>query len=360
MSTATTAPAAQQPAPQAPRRTRGRRRSIRGAQAGAGWLFVSPAVVILLVFLVLPIILALYVSFTDWNGMTNPLSAGGAHWVGLDNYRELITEDGLTRNGFMTAVRNNFYFVLFVVPLQTALSLALAVLVNNRFLKGKGFFRTAFYFPSVTSSIAITLVFIFLFNPSGAVNVLLSKVGIDGPNWLIDEHGVFHNILGVFGVDSAPGWAQHQVLGLSIWEWFAGPSVGMCVLIVMLTWTTSGSFMLMFLAALQTISEDMDEAAAIDGATGWRLFRHVTLPMLRPTLVLVITLGLIGTWQIFDQIYLMGPNNQTIRTPAYFSYTESFANSAFGVGAAVAFLLFVLIVVLTLLQRRLLPEDIES
>jgi multiple sugar transport system permease protein len=136
--------------------------------------------------------------------------------------------------------------------------------------------------------------------------------------------------------------------------------VGMCVLIIMLTWTTSGSFMLMFLAALQTISEDMDEAAAVDGATGWKLFRHVTLPMLRPTVVLVITLGLIGTWQVFDQVYVMGPNNQTIRTPAYFSYTESFSNSAFGVGAAVAFLLFLLIVVLTVLQRKVLPEDIES
>lgn len=334
-------------------------RTIRGTQSVAGWLFVTPATLILGIFLVIPIVLALFVSFTDWSGLTNPL-AGGAHWVGLDNYQSLLAQPGLTQTGFMTSLRNNFYYVIFVVPAQTALALGLAVLVNNRFLRGKGFFRTAFYFPSVTSSIAITLVFMFLFNPSGAVNVLLSKVGLTGPNWLIDEHGLFQVIAGAFGVDSAPGWAQHQVLGLQLWDWLAGPSIGMCVLIIMVTWTTSGSFMLMFLAALQGIPEEMDEAAAIDGAGAWNRFWHVTLPMLRPTLVLVITLGLIGTWQVFDQVYLLGPNNPTIPTPAYYSYTESFGSSAFGVGAAVAFLLFVLIVVLTVLQRKLLPEDIES
>jgi multiple sugar transport system permease protein len=344
-------------------RTRQRRaRSLtRRSQGPAGWVFVSPAVLILLVFLAVPILLALYVSFTDWTGLTNPLASGGAHWVGLDNYRALLTRPGLTRTGFITAVRNNIYFVLAVVPLQTCLSLGLAVLVNNQFLRGRSFFRTAFFFPSVTSSIAITVVFIFLFNPTGAVNVLLSKVGIHGPNWLIDESGVLHAVFGVVGVHSAPGWAAHHtVLGMSLWDWLAGPSVGMCVMIFMLTWTTSGSFMLMFLAGLQSIPEELDEAAAIDGATGWRHFRHVTLPLLRPTLVLVLTLGLIGTWQVFDQVYLLGPNNTTVTTPAYFSYNQSFANSAFGVGAAVAFLLFVLIVAITLLQRRLLPEDIES
>jgi multiple sugar transport system permease protein len=260
----------------------------------------------------------------------------------------------------MTSVRNNFYFVLFVVPLQTALALFLAVLVNNNFLKAKGFFRTAFYFPSVTSSIAITLVFIFLFQGSGAINKLLSFIGIHGPNWLISTNGVFHNVLGIFGVHSAPGWANHQVLSLSLWDWLAGPSVGMCVVIILCIFTTSGTFMLMFLAALQSISEEVDEAAEIDGATPWQRFRLVTLPMLRPTLLLVLTLGLIGSWQVFDQIFLLGPNNQTVSTPAFLSYQLSFQNSAFGVGAAIAFLLFVLIVGLSWLQRRFLPEDVES
>jgi multiple sugar transport system permease protein len=338
---------------------RRRKAAVRGREGIAGWLFVAPAMTILTLFLLIPILLALYVSFTKWNGVSNPLS-GGAKWLGLDNYKNLLTQDSLTRLNFATAVRNNFYFVLFTVPLQTGLALFLAVVVNNRMLKGKGFFRTAYYFPSITSSIAVTLVFIFLFQGGGAVNRLLSFVGIDGPNWLITTNGIFHNILSLFGVHHPPAWAQHQFFSLSVWDWLAGPSVGMAVVIILCAWTTSGTFMLMFLAALQNVSEEVEEASEIDGATPWQRFRLVTLPMLRPTLLLVLTLGLISTWQVFDQIFLLGPNNQTVMTPAYLSYQLSFQNSAFGTGAAIAFLLFALIVVLTYLQRRFLPEDIES
>ncbi|MEO8888794.1 MAG: sugar ABC transporter permease [Jatrophihabitantaceae bacterium] len=339
--------------------TRRRSSALRRGEGFAGWLFVSPALAILILFLVVPILLALYVSFTNWDGLSNPLS-GGAKWVGLSNYTNLLGKDSLTRLNFATALRNNFYFVIFVVPGQTLLALGMAILVNNKWLRGKGFFRTAFYFPSITSSIAIVLVFIFLFQGDGAVNRLLSFIGIHGPNWLIGTNGVFHNILGLVGVHSAPGWAQHQVFSLSIWDWLAGPSIGMCVVIILCTWTTSGTFMLMFLAALQNISEDVDEASELDGASPWQRFRFVTLPMLRPTLLLVLTLGLISTWQVFDQIYLLGPTNQTVSTPAFLSYEVSFRDSAFGTGAAIAFLLFLLIVVLTVLQRKFLPEDIES
>jgi multiple sugar transport system permease protein len=340
--------------------TRRRRRSpLRRGEGIAGWLFVAPALTILVLFLVVPIALALYVSFTNWDGLSNPLS-GGAKWVGLSNYTNLLGNDSLTRLNFATSLRNNFYLVLFVVPGQTALALGMAILVNNSWLKGKGFFRTAFYFPSITSSIAIVLVFIFLFQGDGAVNRLLSFIGVHGPNWLIGTNGVFHNVLGLFGVHSPPGWARHQVFSLSIWDWLAGPSIGMCVVIILCIWTTSGTFMLMFLAALQNISEDVEEASELDGATVWQRFRFVTLPMLRPTLLLVLTLGLISTWQVFDQIYLLGPTNQTVSTPAFLSYEVSFRDSAFGTGAAIAFLLFLLIVVLTVLQRKFLPEDIES
>jgi multiple sugar transport system permease protein len=336
-----------------------RRRRPVGPDGLVGWLFVSPAVLILIIFLVVPILMALYVSFTSWDGLSNPL-AGHAHWVGLKNYESLLTTDALTRTNFITSVRNNMYFVLFTVPLQTILALALAVLVNNRMLKGNGFFRTAFYFPSVTSSVAITVVFIFLFQGTGAVNGILGGLGISGPNWLIDTRGVFWLVLRLFGINSPPGWVKHELLGLSWWDWLSGPSVGMCVVILLCVWTTSGTFMLMFLAALQNISEEIDEASEIDGASPWQRFRQITLPMLRPTVVMVLTLGLISTWQVFDQIFLTGPNNQTLVTPAYLSYTEGFSNSSFGVGAAIACLLFALIMVLTILQRRFLKEDIES
>src|SRR5580658_7712259 len=126
-----------------------------------GWLFVSPSVAILVLFMVIPIFLALYVSFTNWSGLTSPFSHS-VQLVGLSNYRTLITKPGLYQTDFATSIRDNFYFFLFTVPLQTALALWLANLVNGKFLRAKGFFRTAFYFPSVTSSIAITIVFIFL------------------------------------------------------------------------------------------------------------------------------------------------------------------------------------------------------
>jgi multiple sugar transport system permease protein len=239
-----------------------------------------------------------------------------------------------------------------VVPLQTGLALFLAVLLNNRFLRGRSYFRTAFFFPSVTSSIATTLVFLFLFSGGGAVNQLLGVVGVHGPNWTADSRGVFHQAVRVVGVDSAPGWAQHEFFNLSWWDWFAGPSIAMVVIITLVVWTTSGTFMLMFLAGLQNVNEEVLEASEVDGATAWQRFRLVTLPMLRPTLILVLTLGVISTWQVFDQIYLTGNNPATI-TPAYLSYNQSFQNSAFGIGAAIAFLLFALIILLAALQRRL-------
>lgn len=342
-----------------PRRRRSRRNPLTRGQNLFGWIFVSPALAILVIFLVIPIILALYISFTDWSGITSPFSHL-VHWVGWQNYKDIITQPGLAQTNFGTAVRNNFYYVVTVVPIQTGLSLWLAILVNNRFLKGKGLFRTAFYFPSVTSSIAITTVFIFLFSTTGVVNRILSVFGITGPNWLYDQDGVITTILGAFGVHNVPSWANFQILGVSLWNWLSGPSFGMCVIIVLAIWTTSGTFMLLFLAALQNVSEEVEEASEIDGATPWSRFRYVTLPMLRPVVVLVATLGFIGTWQVFDQSYLTGPNNPTMVTPAFLAYQVSFNDFAFGEGAAIAFILFAFIVLLTIVQRKFVKEDLTK
>ncbi len=341
-----------------PGRQRRRRSALHRGETLFGWLFVSPSLTLLVLFLVGPIILALYISFTNWSGLTSPTSSA-VKWVGLQNYRTLITQPGLAQTDFGSAIRNNFYFVIFTVPLQTIFALWLAVLVNNRFLRGRSFFRTAFYFPSITSSIAITTIFIFLFQGTGVVNTILGWVGIKGPNWLYDEQGIFWSFFSIFGVNSPPGWAQHMVLGISVWDWLSGPSLGMCFIIILAVFTTSGTFMLFFLAALASISEELDEASEIDGATGWQRFREVTLPMLRPALVLVLTLGFISTWQIFDQVFLTA-SNPTVITPAYYSYQVSFQDSAFGEGAAVAFLLFCLIVFLTVLQRRFIKEDLTK
>jgi multiple sugar transport system permease protein len=330
---------------------------IHKGEGRAGWLFVAPAILIIGLFLVVPILLALYVSFSDWNGLGSPLANSSV--VGAENYQAVLVDDGLARRDFGTSIRNNGYYVLLVVPLQTALSLFLAVQVNRRTLRGRGFFRTAFYFPSVTSSVAITTIFLFLFSASGAVNSVLQWFGINGPNWFNDPRGVIHTLLAGLGVINAPAaLAGTGPLGVTWWEWLAGPSVAMSTLIILAVFTTSGTFMLLFLAALQNIGGEIDEAALMDGAGAFRKFFSVTLPMLKPTLFTVLTLGLIGTWQLFDQVAFTGGGapGKTVLTPAYLAYQTSFIDLNWGEGAAISFILFVIIVALTLLQRLVLHD----
>jgi len=313
-----------------------------------GWLFVAPAVLGLVVFLVVPMALTLWVSFRDWTGLGSPFDSKSS---GLNNYRELLTEPGIRRKDFAFSLRNTFYYVLIVVPTQTVLAMFLAFLVNQKFLRGRGGFRTLLYFPSVTSSIAITLIWLVLFRGSGLVNRLLP---IDDINWFDEPNGLIHNFLGVFGVDEEPSWLSGEVFELSWWEWLSGPSVAMFAIMLMAIWTTSGTMMLIFLGGLQNISPDVEEAAAIDGATWWKRFRLVVVPMLRPQMYLVVTLGIIGTWQVFDQIYASnagGPQKTTL-TPAYLVYAQAFTNSKAGLAAATAVLLFAIILMFTWLQRR--------
>lgn len=336
----------------------GRSRRHRSKNPVAGWLFVSPAVIVIGVFLVIPVFMALWVSVSDWTGRGSPLSSD-VNFVGLANYKAILTDKGLAQRDFGTAIRNNVYYVLLVVPLQTILSLFLASLVNRESLKGKGFFRTAFYFPSVTSSVAITVLWLFLFSATGVVNKILSFFAINGPNWFSDPRGVVHVVLSWFGVKQAPSAMNTRgLLGVTHWEWISGPSVAMSAFILMAIFTTSGTFMLLFLAALQGLDSEVNEAAAMDGAGRFRTFFSITLPQLKPTIFTVVTLGLIGTWQVFDQIYTgtQGGPSKTTLTPAYLSYTAAFESQKWGRGAAIAFVLFAIIVAMTILQRIVLRE----
>lgn len=336
------------------------RERIGSSEALTGWAMTGPVLVGLAVFLLAPIFMALYVSFTDWNGISPPFQA---ELIGLDNYQDLLIESGIARLDFAIAVRNSLYYVIGVVPAQTAISFGLAVIVNQKFLKGKGFFRSAYYFPSITSSVAISLIFLFLFAQNGAVNRLLGVLLPGGPpeiNWIFNANGVIHNALGVVGVDSAPqALMENSVMGLSLWEWVAGPSVALLAIMVLATWTTIGTLMLIFLAGLQGIPVALEEASMIDGASRLQHFFRVTLPMMRPTLFFVLTVGIIGAWQVFDQVYVIsagGPQKTTI-TLAYLVYREGFTNFSMGRATAVAFILFVIIAVFTLVQRRLVNPD---
>jgi len=340
--------------PRQPRLSERRRASgIRRGEAASGWLFTAPMLVLLGLFLVIPVLMALWVSFSDWSGRGSPF-AGSVGFVGFDNYSALLGGGGLAEQDFGTALKNNAWYVLLVVPLQTAVALFLAVMVNRQILKGRGFFRTAFYFPSVTSSVAITVLWLFLFNSTGAVNKLLSFIGVTGPNWFNDPSGIFH-----FGVATGPAFLENSTaLGIPLWDWLGGPSVAMSAFVLLAIFTTSGTFMLLFIAALQNLNGEVFEAAEMDGASGWQRFWRVTLPQLRPTLFTVLTLGLIGCWQVFDQIYTgtKGAPGKTTLTPAYLSYQAAFQDQQWGQGAAIAFLLFVIIVLFTLLQRWVLSE----
>lgn len=287
-------------------------------------------------------------------------------FIGLRNYEALLIREGLSQRDFFISVKNTLYFVLGVVPVQTFLALVLAVIVNQRWLRAKGFFRTAFYFPSITSSVVISIIFMWMFTRGGLVNTLISGVFPDYQNvtWLNDPNGVIHNILGIFGItrDNVGSWAQTRMAGLSLWEWISGPSVTMLTIMILNTWTTIGTLMIIFLAALQNIPSSVYEAASMDGATAWQSFRRVTVPLLAPTTFFVITLGLIGTFQVFDQIYVIssgGPAKTTL-TVAYIVYQNGFNNSQMGLAAATALILFVIIFAFTMFQRVFTSEHANA
>jgi multiple sugar transport system permease protein len=332
-------------------------------RAIAGWLFMSPTILIFGVFIIIPILFAIYFSMTDWNGISPP---GEAEFIGAQNYSDLLLESGIRQSDFFKSLKNTTYFALGVVPAQTIISLLLAVIVNQAWLRFKGFFRTTYYFPSITSSIAISLMFLFFYQRSGLVNQVLGAITFGNWEpiaWMADPRGLFHILLEAAGVTirTAPEWVRTEILGLTIWDWISGPSIALMAIMFMNTWTTIGTMMVIFLAALQSVPGYVYEAAQIDGASAWRQFRSITLPLLRPTLFFVVTLGLIGTYQVFDQIYVMssgGPAKTTL-TVAYLVYQNGFANSDMGMAAAIAVLLFIIIFTLTMIQRRITGSEGE-
>src|SRR5258708_37977807 len=225
------------------------------------------------------------ISFRDWRGIQPANQANG---VGLINYQHLLDPNLSAGQEYYQALRNTLYYVIIVVPLQTALALMLAVIVNQKFLVGKGFFRTGFYLPSITSSVAVAMIFLFLFNRDGIINLALGQIAaIFGQDsrpvtWLNDLHGVFSNIYGLFGLTlaTAPAWMKTNILGWRIWDWIAVPSVTGLSIMLLNIWTTAGTMMLIFLAALQDIPGQLYEAAAVDGATRSQQFPRIPIPIL--------------------------------------------------------------------------------
>ena len=283
-----------------------------------GWGFALPFVLVFTIFLAGPIVASLVMSFTDFGlrDLRNPL---GTDFIGLDNYQALLDDPK-----FHKAMINTAYFVIVGVPLTLVLGLALALALDRGIRRFRTLFRVGYYLPVVTSIVAIAVVWRFLLNPDqGLVNLLLAQVGIDGPSWLAD------------------------------------PMLAMPSIIAMAAWRNLGLAMIVFLAGLQTIPAQLYEAAAIDGAGRWQAFRNVTLPLLRPTILFLVVITTIGYLQLFEEPFVMtegGPLDQTLSISMYM-YQQGFEFFNQGYAAAIAWILFILVAIVAVVQIRLLRSE---
>ncbi len=308
----------------------GRRKLRRGTAGGprprkgetlAAYLFLAPYLVVLCVFTLFVSLYGVGLSLFKVDvGFTTP------EFVGLHYYQLLFSQlTDIGNSDFWTSMINVLKYVVGVVIGQTILALVLAVLLQNAPV-AKGAFRTIFYIPALISSVATSLIFLWLYNPDGLINFILSLVHIQGQDWLNNTT-------------------------------FALPSI-----ILLNIWTTGAAFMIYFLAALQDIPQEIIEAAKVDGASSFQAFLNVTLPMLRPAVFLVVALGTIGAFQVFDQAKFMtngGPANATL-VPLLEIYNAGFQDGHFGLAAAMAVILFIVIFIVTLIQRRLIDPSAEQ
>ena len=284
------------------------------SRATTAWLFLTPALLVLGVFFFVPVLGALGLSLTDYD-LYALADLRNLRFVGLHNYWEL-----LHRPLFWTALGNTFYFVVVGVPLSIGASLGTALLLNSPLARMKAFHRTVLFAPVVTTVVAVAVIWRYLFNTKyGLVNHALAVLGLNPVDWLGDPH-----------------WAMPTIIAFAVWKNF-------------------GYNMIILLAGLQAIAPELYEAARIDGATRWRQFRHITLPMLRPTMVLVMVLTVAGYFQLFAEPYVMteGGPLQSTTSVLYLMYDDGFKWWNFGVASAVAFALFGIILAVTMLLLRL-------
>lgn len=290
-----------------------KKRSLRKNQrieAFWGYFFISPNFLIILVFNIIPVIYSTYISLTDWNIL------GKATFIGIENYQHIL-EDKVARETFF----NTFYFTVVSVPLNVIFTLIIAMMLNQK-IKGIAFFRTAFYIPYISASVAVSLMFMWLLANNGLVNQILVEMGLEPVRWLMD-----------------PKLALNSVIGVTIWK-----GMGMNIVI--------------FLAALQDIPHELLEAAAIDGANRVQQFSKVIVPLLTPVIFFVTITGIINSFQSFDLVYNMtkgGPGHATT-VIGFYIWRQAFDYLKMGYGAALANIVFVAILVLTgvqwLLRKR--------
>ena len=294
-------------------RSRHRSTSIERRQAIAGYLFIAPALLIFVIFTLLPVGIALFLSFTNYDVFTR------LDWIGTLNYEDVF-QDEL----FWRALWNTVTYTVWSIPLSMAIGLGLALLLNQK-LRGLGLYRTVYYVPVVTSMVAVAMIWIQLFDPLyGVLSTGLEAIGIRGINWLGD-----------------PNLAMPSIIAVSVWK--------------VIGWN-----MLIYLAGLQGIPTYLHEAAAIDGANGWQSLSKVTLPLLQPTTFFIFVTSLIAAFQVFDQVYVMtggGPAGATT-TLVHQIYNAAFKAFDMGYAAAMSFVLFAIILVVSLFSLRAMRGEV--
>ena len=282
------------------------------------FIFLSPALLAILIFFFIPVVSAFLMSFTDFSIYAL------ADWryiqfIGLDNYFKLF-DDPL----FWISLKNTFYFVIVAGPLSIIASLTAAILLSSKFTIFKSFFRLSFFLPVVTTLVAVAIVWRFIYHPNfGLLNYALGYLNISPIDWLGD-----------------PNWAMPAIILMAIWKSF-------------------GYNMIIFIAGLQNIPEQLYEAAEIEGANSWHIFRHITLPLLTPTTMFVGIITLIGFFQLFAEPYIMtqgGPLNSTLSIVQYM-YQEGFRWWNMGYSAAIAFVLFAIIFTGSIIQLKMGKND---
>jgi multiple sugar transport system permease protein len=281
----------------------------------AGFSFMAPTMIVMGVFTILPIAYAVILSFHR----VRILGDFNLRFIGGRNFWRMLADERV-----WIALHNTFEYVVIVVPIQTILALGLALILNAR-IRGKHWFRVIFFLPTVTASAVLTLIFMWIYNSNGLLN----------------------NVLAVFG--------------LPTYNWIGDPSVALKSIMIMNIWSTAPLFMIIYLAALQDIPKSLYEAARIDGASKLDQFFNITLPFLKPVTFFIVVMGIIGTFQLFDQSYIFsagsgGPNNSTL-TVVLLIYQYAFSRLDMGYAAALALMLAAVIMLVTLLQKTIFKEE---
>ncbi|MCB0911370.1 MAG: sugar ABC transporter permease [Propionibacteriaceae bacterium] len=301
------ATAVSQPAARTPQRGRSHKRNRRSTSVAVAMLV--PAAVLMVTFLIIPIFLTFGLAFTN----ARLISPVPARFVGFDNFVRLFSNDT-----FWRSLLNTVVFTIVIVPVQSGLALGLALLVNAK-VRGTNFFRTVYFLPVVTSMVVVSMLWLFMYQPDGLINVLLAKVGITGPDWLGD------------------------------------PSTALFAIIVLSIWQAVGFHMVIWLSGLQTIPGELYEAASIDGAGPWQQFVHVTWPGLRQTSIFILITITIAAFSLFTQVNIMtqgGPLDST-STLVYMAVFSGFQQQQTGYAAAISLVFFALVLTVSLIQRYL-------